>query len=389
MLIRSTVIIIIFTQHYFESLMAKNSSRLVSLDIFRGITIAFMIIASTPGSREYILTPLRLSAWNGCTPADMVFPFFLFIAGLSTYYSLKKYRNEINGGSILRIFRRMLALIVIGLFITIFPYFRMDYSTLRIMGVLQRIALAYGIGAIICLSINREYLWIVIAVFLLIHWGLLALLGDADPLSLQGNFALKTDIGLMGKNHLYTGFGIPFDPEGMLGTITAVCSLIIGYFVGETVGSGTHSGKSVLKLMLFAAAAGGLGYLWNTILPFNKPLWTSSFVLYTSGIAIGTFALIYFIVDVLKFQIWGVFFLVFGTNAILVYFISEIWTKLLLFIQIPFGNDKISLYSWFYEKVCVPVAGNMNGSLMFAIIQMLLMWGLALILYRKKILIRV
>ena len=369
--------------------MAKNSSRLVSLDIFRGLTIAFMIIANTPGSWKQIYAPLRLSEWNGCTPADLVFPFFLFISGMSTYYSLKRYRNEINGGSILRIFRRMLALIALGLFISIFPYFRVDYSSLRLMGVLQRIALVYGIGAIICLSINREYIWFVIAVLLLIHWGLLAFFGGADPFSLHGNFAIKTDIAILGKSHLYTGFGIPFDPEGLLGTITAVCSFLTGYFVGETVGSGSASGKSVIKLILFAAAAGGLGYLWNIILPFNKPLWTGSFALYTSGIAIGAFALIYLIADVLKFQIWGAFFLVFGTNAIFVYFFSEVWTKLLIFIKIPSGVNNISLYSWFYEKVCVPVAGNLNGSLMFAVIQMLLMWGLAFILYRKKILIRV
>lgn len=369
--------------------MAKNSGRLVSLDILRGMTIAFMIIAGTPGSWKYIYATLQLSEWNGCTPADLIFPFFLFIAGLSTYYSLKKYRNEINGASILRIFRRMLALIALGLFIAIFPYFKMDYSTLRIMGVLQRIALAYGIGTIICLSVNRQYLWILIAVFLLIHWALLAFLGGADPYSLQDNFALKTDIALLGKNHLYSGLGIPFDPEGIVGTITAVCSFIIGYFIGETVGSDTASGKSVLKLILFASAAGGLGYLWHLILPFNKPLWTGSFVLFTSGIAIGVFALIYLIADVFKFQIWGIFFLIFGTNAIFVYFISEIWTKLLLFVRVASGSDKVSLYSWFYEKVCVPVAGNINGSLMFAIIQMLLIWGLALIMYRKKIFMRV
>ncbi|HEY5470916.1 MAG TPA: hypothetical protein VIK07_10360 [Bacteroidales bacterium] len=368
--------------------MAKLSSRLVSLDIFRGMTVAFMIIISTPGSWKYVYPPLRHSEWNGCTLADLVFPFFLFIVGLSSYYSLKRYGNELNGSSILRIFRRMSALIVLGLFLTVFPYFRMDYSTLRIMGVLQRIALAYGISAIICLTVRRDYLWIVIAVLLLIYWGLLIFFGGADPYSLQNNFVLKTDIVLLGKNHLYTGFGIPFEPEGLLSTITAICSVIIGYFIGEIIGNGSASGKSVLKLILLAAAAGGLGYLWNLILPFNKPLWTSSYVLYTSGISIGVFALIYLIADVFKFQIWGIFFLIFGTNAIFVYFIAAIWTKLLLFIKITVGNDKISLYAWFYEKVCVPVAGNTNGSLMFAIIQMLLMWGLALVLYRKKILIR-
>lgn len=369
--------------------MVKSSGRLVSLDIFRGLAVAFMIIVYAPGSWKYIYSPLRLSEWNGCTPADLIFSFFLFIVGLSAYYSLKKYGNELNGNSILRIFRRLLALIIIGLFLSVFPYFRMDYSTLRIMGVLQRIAIAYSIGTIICLTVTREYYWIVIAILLLIYWGLLAFFGGADPYSLQSNFVLKTDIAALGENHLYTGFGIPFDPEGLLSTIGAICSVIIGYFIGEITGTGSAGGKSFLKLILFAVAAFGLGYLWNMIFPLNRPLWTSSFVLYTSGISIGIFAIIYLIADVFKFQIWGVPFLVFGTNSIFVYFLAEIWTKLLLFIKVSSGADKVSLYQWFYEKVCVPVAGNLNGSLMFAIIQMLLIWGAALILYRKKILIRV
>lgn len=368
--------------------MAKSSGRLVSLDIFRGLTVAFMIIVNNPGSWEFVYPPLRHSEWNGCTPTDMVFPFFLFIVGMSTWYSLKKYRNEINGSSALRIFRRTLAIFAVGLFLTIFPYFGRDYSTLRIMGVLQRIALAYGIGAILCLAIRREYLWIIVVILLLLYWGLLGLFGGADPYSLSGNFALKTDIAILGKNHLYAGFGIPFEPEGLLGTIPAVCTVIIGYFVGELAGNGAASGKSVIKIILLGIASAGLGYLWNMIFPINKPLWTSSYVLFTAGIAMGVFSLIYLIADVLKFQVLGTFFMIFGTNAIFSYFLAGIWIKMLLFIQIHSGAEKITLYRWFYDKVCVPVAGNLNGSLLFAVIQMLIIWSVALILYRKKVFIR-
>jgi predicted acyltransferase len=381
-------VMIIFTQHYLDSFMAKSSNRLVSLDIFRGMTVAFMIIVNTPGSWDFVYSPLRHAKWNGCTPTDLVFPFFLFIVGLSTYYSLKKYGNEINSSSVLRIFRRSVTIFIVGLFLSIFPYFGMDYTKLRIMGVLQRIALAYGIGAIICLTVRREYLWLVIAVLLLLYWGLLAFFGGADPYSLEGNFALKADLAILGKNHLYNGFGIPFDPEGLLSTIPSVCTVIIGYFIGEMIGSVSASGKTVLKLILFGAASAGLGYLWSMLFPVNKPLWTSSYVLYTAGIAMAVLAIIYLVADVLKFQKWAVFFTVFGTNALFAYFLAGIWTNMLLFIQIPSGNDKISLYGWFYEKVCVPIAGNLNGSLMFAVIQMLLIWCVALMLFRKKILIR-
>lgn len=368
--------------------MAKSSGRLVSLDIFRGLTVMFMIIVNTPGSWNYVYKPLRHASWHGCTPTDLVFPFFLFIVGVSMWYSFRKYGHEITSGSILRIFRRTVAIFALGLFLTIFPYFGRDYSTLRIMGVLQRIALAYGFAAIICLSVRREYIWIVIAVLLLLYWGLLAFFGGPDPYSLGGNFALKADLAILGKNHLYKGFGIPFDPEGLAGTITAVCTVLIGYFIGGMLGKGSGSWKIVFKLVLFGIAAAGLGYLWGMIFPINKPLWTSSYVLYTAGLAMGVLALIYLIADVFKFQVWGTFFMVLGTNALFAFFIAGIWTKLMIFIKISSGSEKISLYGWFYSKVCVPVAGNLNGSLMFAIIQVLLIWSLALILYRKKIFIR-
>jgi len=368
--------------------MEKNSERLVSLDIFRGLTVAFMIIVNTPGSWDFVYAPLRHSGWNGCTPTDLVFPFFLFIVGVSTYYSLKKYGNEINGSSFLRIFRRIITIFALGLFLAEFPFIGKDFSSLRIMGVLQRIALAYGIGAMICLSVRRDYLWIVTASILLLYWGLLAFFGGADPYSLEGNFVLKTDLAILGENHLYKGFGISFDPEGLLSTIPSICTVIIGYFVGELIAKESASGKTVLKLILLGAAAAGLGYLWNIMFPINKPLWTSSYVLYTAGLAMGVLAIIYLLADVFRFHIWGKFFLIFGTNALFSYFIAGVWTSLMMIIQIRTTTGKISLYDWFYSQVCVPVAGNLNGSLMFAIIQMMLIWGVSLILYRKKVFIR-
>jgi predicted acyltransferase len=369
--------------------MAKSSARLVSLDIFRGMTIAFMIIVNTPGSWDYVYAPLKHAGWNGCTPTDLVFPFFLFIVGVSTYYSLKKYGSELNGSSVFRIMRRMVAIFAVAILLTIFPYFIRDYSTLRIMGVLQRIALAYGIGAIICLSIGKDYLWIVVAVMLLLYWGLLAFFGGADPYSLGDNFARKVDLAILGKNHMYKGFGVPFEPEGLLSTIPAVCTVILGYFTGSLVSGGSASGKTVGKVLLIGAGLTGLGYLWGMVFPINKALWTSSYVLYTGGLAMVVLAVILLIADVIKFRIWGTFFMIFGTNALFTFVLAAIWTKLMLYvIKIPSGTGKVSFYAWFYEKVCVPIAGNLNGSLLFALIQMMLLWLVALILYRKKIMIR-
>ncbi|MCX6261136.1 MAG: hypothetical protein NTY95_09920, partial [Bacteroidia bacterium] len=140
--------------------------------------------------------------------------------------------------------------------------------------------------------------------------------------------------------------------------------------------------------LIIGAALFGLGLLWKKFFPINKPLWTSSYVLYTAGIAMMVLAVIYWLADIVKFQKWGLFFIVFGTNALFSFFLAGVWTRLMLLIKIQQDGNEISLYTWFYEKICVPVAGNMNGSLMFAIIQMLLIWFIALILYKKKILIR-
>lgn len=368
--------------------MAKITGRLVSLDIFRGLTIAFMIIVNTPGSWEHIYSPLRHAKWHGCTPTDLVFPFFLFIVGVSTFYSLKKYKHEFNSGAVIRILRRMLLIFAVGFFLAIFPRFIRDYSTLRIMGVLQRIALVYGIGAIICLTFRRDYLWIITSVLLIGYWGLLALFGGSDPFSLESNLATKVDMAVLGANHMYKGFGIPFEPEGLLSTIPAIATVIIGYFTGEMISKSSAGGKSVVKLLLFGAASTGLGLLWGLFFPINKPLWTSSYVLYTAGLAMGLLAFIYFIADVLKFQKWGTFFIVFGTNAIFAYSLAGIWTKTLLYIKIPYGTDKITLYKWLYERIFVPLAGNINGSLLFAVTQVMIVWVVVLILYRKKIFIK-
>lgn len=368
--------------------MAKSSGRLVSLDIFRGLTVAFMIIVNNPGSWDYVYHPLEHSKWHGCTPTDLVFPFFLFIVGVATFYSMKKYGNELNGSSFLRIFRRVVSIFLLGLFLAIFPYFGRDFSLLRIMGVLQRIALAYGFAAFICMVISKEYHWIVVTFLLLLYWALLYFFGGHDPYSLEGNFALKVDQAILGKNHLYKGFGIPFDPEGLLSTIPAVCTVIIGYFIGGIISKGSASGKTVLKILLLGMASFGLGYLWSLIFPVNKPLWTSSYVLYTAGLAMALLSVIYLIADVLKFQVAGVFFMVFGTNALFSFFLAGILTKMLIFIHVHSGAAMITLSAWFYQKFCVPVAGNLGGSLMYAVIEMLIIWSLSLILYRKKIMIR-
>ena len=393
MLIFLEKLIKIFQNYYFYTkikiiiTMTKNTNRLISLDIFRGITVAFMIIVNTPGSWNYVYAPLLHAKWHGCTPTDLVFPFFLFIVGISTFFSLKKYGGKINSDSTTRILKRTVLIFALGLVLNIFPDFITDYSTVRIMGVLQRIALAYGIGAIICLAVRRDFLWIIVSVLLLGYWALLALGGGTDPYALTTNFALKVDLAVLGANHLYQGFGIPFDPEGLLSTIPSVATVIIGYFIGGMITSEKQQdGKVILKLLLFGVSSLLLGILWGFVFPINKALWTSPYVLYTAGLGMLVFGLIYYLVDVLKFQKWGTFFIIFGTNAIFAYTLASAWAKTMQAVIV--GGEKLTLYSWLYQKVFAPLAGNMNGSLLFAITQVLLVWVITLILYRKKIFIK-
>ncbi len=365
--------------------MAKSTGRLVSLDIFRGLTITFMIIVNTPGSWEYVYPPLRHSSWNGCTPTDLVFPFFLFIVGVSMWFSFRKYGHEINAGSLVRISRRTLAIFAIGILFSLLANLGNDFSTLRIMGVLQRIALAYGFASLICLTARRDHVWIITAAILIIYWILLALPGGADPYSLETNLVRKIDIAILGESHLYTEYGLPFDPEGLLSTLPSIATVIIGYFAGEILGKGKASGKTVLTLLLYGVALTGLGLLWNLVFPINKPIWTSSYVLYTAGLAMMILAAIYYVADIIKFRKWGFFFTVFGMNALISYIISGVWAGIMFVIKI---QPDMSLYEWIYKKIFVPVVGNMNGSLMFALIQMFMVWLVALVLYRKKIMIK-
>jgi predicted acyltransferase len=260
----------------------KNSQRYLALDVFRGMTIAAMILVNNPGSWSHIYAPLKHSEWHGCTPTDLIFPFFLFIVGVSIFFSFMKYDMTLNWKSLQKILRRTLLIFIIGLFLNSFPQWLTDYSKLRLMGVLQRIALAYGIGAVIVLTVNRKYLPYLAAIILLFYWGMIYFLGGADPFSLKGNITPEVDAFILGKSHLYQGFGIPFDPEGLLSTMPAIATVIIGFMAGNLI-STTEKGKIPLKLAIFGVAGLLVGLGWGQFFPVNKPIWTSSYVIYTAG----------------------------------------------------------------------------------------------------------
>ncbi len=364
---------------------AGKSARLMSLDVFRGMTVAFMIIVNTPGTWSHVYAPLRHASWHGCTPTDLVFPSFLFISGVAMFYSLRKYNFAFSGPSFVRIIRRVLLIFAAGLFLNIFPLFARDYSTLRIMGVLQRIALAWGLGAVIVLLVRRNYIWIAASVILFGYWALMYFMGGADPYSLEGNYARSVDIALLGEKHLYKGFGMPFDPEGLLSTLPATATVLLGFMAGGLIGSSGKSWKTPGWLTFTGILLIGAGLLWGQYFPINKPLWTSSYVLYAGGIGMVILALLFIIIDMWNLKGWTGFFNTFGTNALFTYLLAGIWTKTMLNIKI--GDS--SLYKWIFNNICSPLFEEQKlASLLFAIIQVLIVWAFGYILYRKKIIIK-
>lgn len=368
----------------------KTTQRYLALDVLRGMTVALMILVNTPGSWSHVYAPLLHAKWHGCTPTDLVFPFFLFVVGASMFFSFSKYNNALNTESLLKIGKRTLLIFAIGLFLNSFPQWTTDYSKLRILGVLQRIALAYGIAAVIVLASPKKYLPYIGGGILLLYWGLLYSLGGSDPYSLEGNVTSIIDKAILGESHLYKGFGIPFDPEGLFGTISAVGTVIFGYLIGSLV-KDTEKKMVPQKLILVGVASVIAGLIWSLVLPINKPIWTSSYVLYTAGWASLVLALLIWVIDLKGFTKWTSFFVVFGMNPLFIFALSGLWAKILgrlVKIAGPDGST-ISGSSWLYSHVFEPFAGDINGSLLFAISHVVFFWMIGYVLYKKKIFIKV
>lgn len=367
-----------------------TSKRLISLDVLRGLTIALMILVNTPGSWSFIYAPLKHAAWHGCTPTDLVFPFFLFIVGMSVYFSFKKYDTNLSKAAASKIIKRTLIIFLIGIALNLYPYF--NFKEVRIMGVLQKIALAYGAGAMLCLTFKKQRLLIALAVILLGYWALLYFGAESDPYSLEENIVRRLDLFILGEHHIYKGFGIPFDPEGLLSSIPAVGTVIIGYLIGQVIDIETSIESKMKKLLIYGVFMVIFGGIWALVFPINKPLWTSSYVLYTAGQGTLFLAFLIFIIDYKKYSLWSKPFVHFGSNPLFIFVFSGIYAKTISYlIKIPVAGSSspISLYNYLFTQVFAPTFGNMNGSLMFAISHIIVFWFICYILYRNKIFIKI
>lgn len=370
--------------------MTRQPDRMVALDVLRGLTILLMIIVNNPGSWQHVYAPLRHAPWDGCTPTDLVFPFFMFIVGTAMWYSFKKQDHRLNRPLTGKIIRRTVLIFALGLFLNAFPFENFDPGSLRIMGVLQRIALGYGLAAFIVLLTPIRWNYVIAGLLLIGYWMVLLLYGGENPLSLEGNPVRQLDLLVIGENHMYGGYGIPFDPEGLLSTIPATVNVLVGFFAGRMTDLYEDKRKAVYHLIGWGINGVILGLLWNIWFPINKPIWSSSYVLYTCGLASILLAILIWIIDIKRKQKWAHPFLVYGMNPLFIFVLAGIWADLLGLIRItgPTG-EQVSLKGFIYQGLIVPWAGELNGSLFFALHFAVLFWLIGLILYRKKIFIKI
>lgn len=369
----------------------KIKERLVSLDVFRGITIAGMVLVNNPGTWSHIYWPLAHADWHGWTPTDLVFPFFLFIVGVAIPLAFGR-RMEPGGSKrdlYLKIVRRTLIIFALGIFLAGFPYF--PFSTIRIPGVLQRIAVCYLFASVIFLNTKvRTQIAITIALCLL-YWGLMTLLHapgfSPGDLSREGSLASFIDRKVLGP-HIWKQ-GRVFDPEGLLSTIPAIATTLFGVLAGQWLRTNKSEYEKVAGLFVAGAVCIVIGWCWNPFFPINKSLWTSSYVFFTGGLALEFLAFCYWLIDIKKYQRWAKPFVVFGVNAIVLFVGSGLMAKVMGLIKLPWGDSQISLHGWIYQKIFLPWASPINASLAYALAFILLWLGLMWILYRRKIFIKI
>lgn len=400
--------------------------RYYSLDVFRGATVALMIMVNNPGTWSSMFAPLKHAPWHGCTPTDLVFPFFLFAVGNAMSFVIPRLQQAWDGVFWKKVIKRTVLIFLIGLGLNWFPFVQWVDGTLqfrewvssvdpdkgvRILGVLQRIAIAYFFASVLAYYFKPRTLIYISAVILLGYWGLSAFLGTGDPYSLEGWFGTAIDKQILGVAHMYKGEGVPFDPEGFVSAMPAVIQVVFGYLAGVFIKKQgqvdwlwtrvPQSQEPHFKLLSGMFVTGFillvLAWTWSLGFPINKKIWTSSYVLYTTGLGVMTIgAMIWYI------EVQGVknkltqFFDVFGKNPLFIFVLSGLLPKTLALIRIPngFAEDGKALFTtplaWFYKNVCAQIPGPTEiGSFVYSLCFLAFMWAICYWLDQKKIYIKV
>ncbi len=340
------------------------ANRLIALDVFRGLTIALMFIVNNPGTwnDDLIYAPLQHAKWHGWTPTDFVFPFFLFTVGVSAAFSLKKYVGKAPRALYIKIIRRGITIFLIGLALNLFLNSLASYERLRIMGVLQRIGIAYLLGSLICVTFPPRIVAILGGVLLIGYWFLMANTGDPSYplgfydalqhkfLGIENNIVTKVDLSLLGASHLYKGYGgIPFDPEGLLSTIPAVVTVFLGYFTGKLIDSEANRPILTRKMLVWGIAALSLGWFWGNeqilgkfAFPINKPIWSSSYVVFMAGWCLVINAFLIYLIDVKGWRGWTKPVLVLGMNSMLAFVVAGAYVKLISKVKFDSSYETVT-----------------------------------------------
>lgn len=401
-----------------------KTNRYVALDVLRGMTVAGMILVNNPGTWGSIYPPLRHAAWAGCTPTDLVFPFFLFVVGAAMAFSFAKYNEGLNGASVKKLIKRGILIFLVGLGLNAFPFyptspnpdltfwenFVYHWQHVRIVGVLQRIAMCYILGGLVALWLkSTKKIVISMGVLMGLHWLILFLIGDhssplvngaAGSFSLAGQNADVIDLAIFGENHIYKGFGIPFDPEGLLGALSGACTVLLGYLIGNKIRKTESKIDVVAQLYTIGMLCLAGGLVWSLCYPIIKALWTGSYVLYAGGWSILMLAFFIYLIDVKGKEKIFTPFKALGMNPLFAFVMAGLFAKILgrmikwtSVITLADGSVKEkswSVLSWFYNNVCVAMVGESNelSSLIYALVYVAVFTAMALFLYKKKIVIK-
>lgn len=379
----------------------SSGKRLVSLDFFRGATVAAMILVNNPGSWSNIYGPLKHAAWHGWTPTDLIFPFFLFIVGVSIVLAFTKAKSKGAENSVLlkKTLIRAAKIFGLGIALSAFPYltFFPDFglhsnlAELRIPGVLQRIAICYALASILFLYTKPKTQMITLVSLLVGYWILMIGIpvpgfGAGAIDNPEGNLAAYIDQLLL-SGHTWKE---NWDPEGLLSTLPALGSTLIGVWTGRILMKEHDSEASrTLQFFIWGFVLLTIGYVWSWVFPLNKSIWTSSYAVFTGGQAMCIFAVCYWFLDVKekrKFTSWGV---AFGLNAITVFFLSGLIARILGMITFDYAGTTYSVKGWIYQVVLSSIASPINASLLYAILWIILFYGLAAWMKKKNIIIKV
>jgi predicted acyltransferase len=389
------------------------NQRFYSLDVFRGATVCLMILVNNPGTWSNIFAPLEHAAWHGCTPTDLVFPFFLFAVGNAMAFVMPKLEAAGEGVFWRKVLKRTALIFLIGLFLNWNPFVMWQNNELvlkswtwtdskgnmpgiRIFGVLQRIAFCYFFASVMIYYLKTRKAFYAGLVLLLLYWVLCIVFNPSDPFSLAGWFGTDIDKAILHTAHIYKGEGVPFDPEGLMSTIPAIVQVIFGYIVGDYIQKKGKTYEMLSNLFVAGVVFVFTGFCWDIVFPINKKIWTSSYTIYTTGLAIMTIATLIYLIEFKSIKgWWSKFFDVFGKNPLFIFVLSGFLPRVLGLIRIPNGTDTeghakfISPFGWFYENVCKTPFKLEVGSLIYAICMIIFYWAICYWLDKKKIYIKV